>query len=939
MTSTATKKNTPPTPPKSALKRWIWLPVALILILGGVLAQIDLESIKEQLVQRVAKETGLEIEMAGMGFSFSHGIGFQCKKVKVSTPDGNHFSVERLHILTEWAPLLQGELKIKSIALEHPEARLTLPAIPSGLPVGPVTAQNEKTPPQTGLIDSATLESATKKIKNTPLSIEEFIVSDGKITLIQSGSEKQLPVNIEGLFVLKQHAGGQQDVLASDLKVQTGEIIFAGDGVVENFSADDAQIAFNLKSQTFSWAQIKPVLQFLQGSENEIETPLANIDIEKFSLQAKLPLTALTQVKRLQKELNAQVEFTSANALIKMDDQSYRVETLQGEGSLEQGILAHQFSGTAFGSAFNLKGQLPLNQKNPLLKTQINFEGLQAAQLPIPTNKGWHPSEGTLSGDLTLAIPIIEEKSFSKLKVAYNFQAQNLKLQNKNSPPLFFDQLDGNGDIANRHLNYKIKGQSFNGNFHSEGAVNLPASGQPMLNNRVEFADLDLSQLAPATPIKTGTLSGTLQLKGLLPEAENILTGNLKVDTTFKVADLKMSQGQLPLDIPQLSGSASLRQGKLKHDLNATLFGGKLSTQGQFNFQKQKDQTRVTVASKIKLDKINLNWVPQVQTSEWAPSSGTLTGDLQINGPVSFDGTISPALNLKGQLNGEQLVLGKDKGQIGSAKFDFKEGSLKLTQAQVELTQIKLGDKTFKKARGWLQRTPTNIDLKGGQLWPVNGLINLVADLKPESGNYRLKFKGEKLQVEEFLQPHLKGPLKFSGFLTGTLPPPNSGLPGIAKDLSGNIKIALNEGSLPELGVLENLLTVLNPTSVLETSKKGLSYDYLGGDFKILKGVVHSDNLEMKGPQIMLTAKGDANLVDDTVLAQVKAMPLQMLDKTLKAIPLLGQILTGGKKGGIIETYFKVDGKLSKPEFTLQPHKSLTEKPGNILNELLKLGQ
>ena len=137
--------------------------------------------------------------------------------------------------------------------------------------------------------------------------------------------------------------------------------------------------------------------------------------------------------------------------------------------------------------------------------------------------------------------------------------------------------------------------------------------------------------------------------------------------------------------------------------------------------------------------------------------------------------------------------------------------------------------------------------------------------------------------------------------------------------------------------MLKNLLTLLNPTSVLNAGKTGLSYDLLAGDFKIVKGVVHTSNLEMKGPEIMLAVKGQANLVQDTINAQFKAMPLQMLDKALKAIPLLGQILTGGKKGGVIETYFKVHGKLSKPKFTLQPHKTLLEKPGSILKELFKL--
>ncbi len=61
-----------------------------------------------------------------------------------------------------------------------------------------------------------------------------------------------------------------------------------------------------------------------------------------------------------------------------------------------------------------------------------------------------------------------------------------------------------------------------------------------------------------------------------------------------------------------------------------------------------------------------------------------------------------------------------------------------------------------------------------------------------------------------------------------------------------------------------------------------------------------------------------------------------ILDKTIKSIPLLGNILTGGKKSGLIETYFKINRKLSEPKVIPQPHKSLIEKPGSILKKIIK---
>ena len=181
------------------------------------------------------------------------------------------------------------------------------------------------------------------------------------------------------------------------------------------------------------------------------------------------------------------------------------------------------------------------------------------------------------------------------------------------------------------------------------------------------------------------------------------------------------------------------------------------------------------------------------------------------------------------------------------------------------------------------------------------------------------------------------GPLNLQGKLNGKLPEKSTGFLDIAKELSGQVKLYLKGGTLPELKAVDALLTILNPTSTLKTSKAGLNYESLGGDFKIVKGLVNTDNFIMKSPQINLQVVGQADLGADTVNAQVKAMPLQILDKTIKAIPFLGQILTGGEKGGIIETYFKVDGRLSAPSVTAQPHKSLTEKPGAILKELINM--
>ena len=1057
MTPTPTEETRPPSRKRFSLKLWIGVPCALILVLVIILSQIDLESVKENLVQRISRETGLKVAMESIGFSFSQGLGLQLKGVKVSSPEGNSFSVERLHLLAEWGPLLKGEFKIKSVTLEHPEATLEIPKTsPEPLPTSEDKA-SEKPLPKAKLIDPVKIQSAAIKVKSTRLSIKKLIVSDGKITLIRAGTAKQVALNVDGTFVLNQSE--HLDIAAKTIQLQTGTIIFTGDGMASNLTEDNAGISLNLKSNSFSWEEAQPVLDFL--SDKIKDAPLETVDVHQLSIRAEISVSSLIQIETLQKQMLGHVKLKTRNLVLKLGNKSYPIESLEGEGNLEKGVLTHNFSGTAlasdfklhgelplfnlekdsisrvewknlmleklplakdlawiptqgkvsgslsltgpipkekepfpgkvavdflveglvlkpanpnrsrpievshlkghgdfhqgllqheihatvWGSDFDIKGKLRLSQDNLVLNSRINWQDLDVSQLPYPSNTGWQATEGKLSGTLTLAGPApgAGEKFPGRLKTSLKFNAENLKLQNENSPLLFLNQLEGTGNIANHRVNYNIKGNTFNGTFHSDGNITLSASGSSplVLNNQIEFANLDLSQLPLPLPATGGNISGSLKLNGPLPDAGNLLTGRLKIDTRFKVTNLNISAGSLALDIPRLEGKATLNRGRLKHDLNGTLFGGSVNTKGTLTFQKKNEQTLISANSDLVLDKVNLDWLPLIHKSEWTPSSGMVTGNLKIKGPLPSNGKISPALKLQGTLEGKKLVLGNPQKQVDTLKLEFKESSSTLTQVQVELEKIKLGDRNFKKVVGLFQITTEKIDLKQGRIWPMNGLIKLVGDFKPESGSYRLKFKGDKLKVEEFLSPHLMGPLQLSGTLSGILPQNTDtpGIPDYSRDLSGDIKIKLANGTLPKLGALEQFLTLLNPISVLDTRKTGLGYDYLGGNFKILKGVVHTSNLEMKGPQIMLNVEGKANLVEDSVLAQVKAMPLQMLDKTLKAIPLLGQILTGGKKGGLIETYFKVHGKLSKPDFTLQPHKSLLEKPGSILKELFKLGE
>jgi hypothetical protein len=1019
-------------------KPWIWVPFTLLLIFLIILTQIDLESIKENLVERISNKTGLKVEIDSIGFGVLDGLGLQCKGVEVTSLNGNHYSIDRLDLLAAWSPLLRGEFEITSASLIHPVIKLVIPEKPKSQAKNE-QPEKEKSAGHQELVSPETLESTTKKIKETPLTIDKLVISDGQITLTHPESTKQLLLNVDGTFELIQAEG--IDILAKAVKVETESIVFEGGGTVSYLGKDNTKVAMNINTGGYSLKEIESILHFFGVSVKEI--PLQAINIDRLLLNAQFPLNSLRKIEALKKQMTGHIDLKTRKVIVK---EGYSIEALEGEASLKNGVLIHNFFGTALGSEFrfngnlpisglgkesisriewknldtnkiplkidnawipnqgkvsgklsiigpfeksqlkgsfefqaddliiepanetpsieiskltghgdfdkgqlqhefhgnvlgsefNIKGKVRMSTDNTTLNSQINWTELDVSRLP--PGEGWYPAEGMLSGVLSLKGPLpAEGDEFpGKIKASVNIKAQNLKLHNANSAKtIFLKELEGNGEIKNHQVNYDLRGNTLNGTFRSDGTITLPSSksSPPFLNNTTKLTHIDLSQLPIA--LKQGDLSVTINLKGPLSDTENFLTGKLKIDTSFKVNDLIITTGVIPLNIQHLAGKASLQKGKLSHNLNSSLLGGTLKAQGMLAFKKQKDQIHATTDSVLVLDNVSLNWGHLVHKK--APSSGTVTANLKINGPLPFNKKLSPDLKLEGVLIGKKLVL--ENHTMESVKLNFEESTSNSTQVQIKLDKARLGDKRFKKILAFFKITPQKINLTKGKVWPSKGLILLAGNLKPKSGEYQIKFKGEELQAEDLLSKHLMGPLQFSGSLAGFLPKDNDvpELPDYSRDLSGDIKIKLTDGAIPKLGMLENFLTLLNPNTALNAQKEGLSYDYLGGNFKIVKGVVHTNSFEVKSPQINLTVTGKADLVKDTVLAQVKAMPLQMLDKTIKAIPLLGAILGGGKKGGVIETYFTMYGKLSQPKFTMEAHKTLTEKPGSILKGLLNL--
>ena len=411
----------------------------------------------------------------------------------------------------------------------------------------------------------------------------------------------------------------------------------------------------------------------------------------------------------------------------------------------------------------------------------------------------------------------------------------------------------------------------------------------------------------------------------LLPKWAFLLD-KLKIDSTvFDLENISLpveiTGKTVNVEISQIKGNASLNDNKLNQNISAKILGGNISAKS--NLSLKNTGVPRDIETDLQLEHINLAKIQHLKKGDWIPTSGKLTGKIKIKGALPKENVFLINLRPEGILSINKLALGTEekKKTIEAAKLTLKDNSKESTQGLIELDKVRIAGLQLKKVQTKFKINPKQIELTEGRIFLKNGQLKLTGSFLPLSGDYRLRFQGNQLKIEDFLE-QLAGSLNMQGKFNGKLHENSMGFSDMAKELSGQIKINITDGTLPEFKALETFLTLLNPITGQQPKKAGLNYESLEGDFKIVKGLVDTDNLEMKSPQIKLQVAGEANLATDTINAEVKAMPLQILNKTIKAIPFLENILTGGKKGGLIETYFKVDGKLSAPKVTAQLHKS-----------------
>ncbi len=288
------------------------------------------------------------------------------------------------------------------------------------------------------------------------------------------------------------------------------------------------------------------------------------------------------------------------------------------------------------------------------------------------------------------------------------------------------------------------------------------------------------------------------------------------------------------------------------------------------------------------------------------------------------------AVLLNGNLSGEKLVFTPEENQrhsVGRIDILAKSKSSKLTTITLDMKKVKSNQISINQVHAIVNQTPDTINLTKAIIQPAHGEILIKGNYKIPGKSYKFDLQGRKLRIEDFAKEDVTSPLMFDASLHGAIPQNEPA----ARGLNGKIKFKAGKGRLHKLKIAQGILDLFNPDTF--TNKAGHSFDYLGGDVNIVKGLMSTKNLAMDGDQLKVIMVGTADLATQKLNMQGEAQPIQMLDTAIKNIPILGDILSGGKDG-VIKTRFKVEGTFNEPQITTDLG-GLLSQPGKLIDGLM----
>jgi hypothetical protein len=211
-------------------------------------------------------------------------------------------------------------------------------------------------------------------------------------------------------------------------------------------------------------------------------------------------------------------------------------------------------------------------------------------------------------------------------------------------------------------------------------------------------------------------------------------------------------------------------------------------------------------------------------------------------------------------------------------------------------------------------KTDTRIDIQKADLCGIHfpGFLKISADqfefhFNPEADNQNLEPAIACLSAKKNLAD---GIFNLKGELMSKARPA-----AFPKSLTGNLQFTATKGRIYRFGMLAKIFALLNVTEIYrgevpDLAGKGFAYNSMAINGVFKKGKLIIQDTSIDSPSMGIAIEGDIDLIKKKVNLVVLVAPFKTVDRIVKHIPLIGNIMGGN----LISIPFRAIGDLSNPD-------------------------
>ncbi|MGB0382277.1 MAG: AsmA-like C-terminal domain-containing protein [Alphaproteobacteria bacterium] len=585
-----------------------------------------------------------------------------------------------------------------------------------------------------------------------------------------------------------------------------------------------------------------------------------------------------------------EISFTLLDGQLNLLDEQILVDTPEARGLLSQGMLSiglHQafLNGFALSDASVVISGIDERDQELVVdaKANGNLENLKKLlslpKIDVLTDEDTVqlPQEGTLSGQVTLKLPLIKNLLFKDVHLAVEGNLYDVSWPLKDV-----------GEVTSRAISYSWSNStplSFQGGMQMK---NLPFdlrgrwTDEGGLDAQVLCADIPLSNLSYLF-------------------ADESLSSIFDAKTFCDIRLRKMSEGNLSI-LARLDLD-DVRMGRI----GRLLLGERVPR--SLHFQGGNDDVIKNV---------------ELRTSE-EPVSVFISSEEDMSLRIRATGLHSPYLDdgtLLVQHQSDQMIVLLEAMRLDVAKVIADDLVSSKDEKRSMVVKLRVNELDLPSGLNSLLSTElTILPLAGGKTviaGQIGGDVNVSIDIREHDGSYKIVSDqgGEMLALLGMVEDARGGRLQLD-------------VKAQQDDISGILR--LDDVQITSMPIFMRLLSVASLQGVIDGMQgKGIRFSSVELPFSLAKQRIQISKGLAKGPSVGVTVYGSIVGGDNNKNLQLRGnlIPVYGVNSIVQQIPLVGDFITGGERQGIFSINYKLTGPSENPTVWVNP--AATMLPGPI---------